>query len=505
MTAATPEPRGRRRRASSRAGRDVALARYPGTPFRSRAGDAARLRRSARRSRSSSSCRSSGASHLAQDAAGDAGLRPLAGQPDLGVPRGRSPSFSFARYAANSFGPRGDGHLFERLPLLARRLRVRAPAVPGPRAAVHARPRDADDPRPAAARARLPDADDFPLFHWNLVGTYQGYILIKLVTATNLFLMRQYFLTIPRDFEEAAKLDGAGYFKTFWRVMLPLAGAGARGRRDPQLPGDVERLLLAADHPRFGIPTTTRCRRHRAVQFQYQTLWPQLMAASVIAIAADRDHLRLLPALLRRRRGLGGGEGMSSDCRRAAPRLACATRSRAVRDFYEQSWRLVAAERRCSRCRRARARRGGPFAARARARAPARPGCAGAHALRRDAARRRASSGSPTRSTGCALHWRRGLALGLLVTPASLAGAFAIAFYVAARGRVAARVSCCYLLAVFASAPAPPLAARGRRADAACARVLARTATALVRRPAPRSRLGARAARSSTCSASPRR
>ncbi len=41
--------------------------------------------------------------------------------------------------------------------------------------------------------------------------------------AENLFLMRQYFLTIPRDFEEAAKLDGAGYFKTYWRVMLPLA------------------------------------------------------------------------------------------------------------------------------------------------------------------------------------------------------------------------------------------------------------------------------------------
>ena len=36
--------------------------------------------------------------------------------------------------------------------------------------------------------------------------------------------MRQYFLTIPKDYEEAAKLDGAGYFKTYWRVMLPLAG-----------------------------------------------------------------------------------------------------------------------------------------------------------------------------------------------------------------------------------------------------------------------------------------
>ena len=49
-------------------------------------------------------------------------------------------------------------------------------------------------------------------------------MLIKLVLATNLFFMRQYFLTIPRDFEEAAKLDNAGHFKTFWKVMLPLTG-----------------------------------------------------------------------------------------------------------------------------------------------------------------------------------------------------------------------------------------------------------------------------------------
>ena len=67
------------------------------------------------------------------------------------------------------------------------------------------------------------------LTNWHLIGNFSGYILINLVTATNLFFMRQYFLTIPKDFEEAAKLDGAGYFKTFWRVMLPLAAAGDRG------------------------------------------------------------------------------------------------------------------------------------------------------------------------------------------------------------------------------------------------------------------------------------
>src|SRR5581483_7345054 len=81
----------------------------------------------------------------------------------------------------------------------------------------------------AFARLRFPLRE--PLFllvlamltNWHLIGNFTGYILINLVTATTLFLMRQYFLTIPKDFEEAAKLDGAGYFKTFWRIMLPLA------------------------------------------------------------------------------------------------------------------------------------------------------------------------------------------------------------------------------------------------------------------------------------------
>lgn len=37
------------------------------------------------------------------------------------------------------------------------------------------------------------------------------------------FLMRQFFLTIPRDLEDAARIDGAGRFTIFWRIFLPLA------------------------------------------------------------------------------------------------------------------------------------------------------------------------------------------------------------------------------------------------------------------------------------------
>lgn len=37
-----------------------------------------------------------------------------------------------------------------------------------------------------------------------------------------IFLLRQFFLTIPRDLEEAAHIDGCGYLRTFWNVMVPL-------------------------------------------------------------------------------------------------------------------------------------------------------------------------------------------------------------------------------------------------------------------------------------------
>lgn len=37
-----------------------------------------------------------------------------------------------------------------------------------------------------------------------------------------IFLMRQFFLSLPRDMDEAALLDGAGYFRIFWSILLPL-------------------------------------------------------------------------------------------------------------------------------------------------------------------------------------------------------------------------------------------------------------------------------------------
>jgi multiple sugar transport system permease protein len=110
-----------------------------------------------------------------------------------------------------------------------------------------------------------------------------GVILIQLVLAANLFLMRQYFLTIPRDLEEAAKLDSAGYFKTYRKVMLPLAGPALAAVAILTFQGMWNGLfwpvVLLQDQSQYTIPIGI-------AQFiqKYTTLWPQLMAASVIAI-----------------------------------------------------------------------------------------------------------------------------------------------------------------------------------------------------------------------------
>jgi len=55
------------------------------------------------------------------------------------------------------------------------------------------------------------------------VNTYQGLILPGLFSAFGVFLLRQSFMTLPRDLEEAAFMDWANHFTIFWRIILPLS------------------------------------------------------------------------------------------------------------------------------------------------------------------------------------------------------------------------------------------------------------------------------------------
>ncbi|HEV3432091.1 MAG TPA: sn-glycerol-3-phosphate ABC transporter permease UgpE [Paraburkholderia sp.] len=57
----------------------------------------------------------------------------------------------------------------------------------------------------------------------HLTNTYAGLTLPLIASATATFLFRQFFLTLPNELIEAARIDGAGALRFFWDVVLPLS------------------------------------------------------------------------------------------------------------------------------------------------------------------------------------------------------------------------------------------------------------------------------------------
>ena len=60
------------------------------------------------------------------------------------------------------------------------------------------------------------------LVRLSLVDTFAGVVLPNAITVFNVFLLRQAFLSIPRELEDAGRIDGANEFVLWWRIMLPL-------------------------------------------------------------------------------------------------------------------------------------------------------------------------------------------------------------------------------------------------------------------------------------------
>ena len=61
------------------------------------------------------------------------------------------------------------------------------------------------------------------LFEMNWLDTYQGLIIPRATSAFGIFMLRQFFMTVPRELDEAARIDGANHLRIYWRIILPLA------------------------------------------------------------------------------------------------------------------------------------------------------------------------------------------------------------------------------------------------------------------------------------------
>lgn len=59
-----------------------------------------------------------------------------------------------------------------------------------------------------------------------LVNTVPGLIVPRMTNAFGIFFMRQFFLSLPRDLEDAGRVDGASEWRIYWQIMIPLAVPG---------------------------------------------------------------------------------------------------------------------------------------------------------------------------------------------------------------------------------------------------------------------------------------
>jgi multiple sugar transport system permease protein len=115
-------------------------------------------------------------------------------------------------------------------------------------------------------------------------GQYLAVVAVLAIAGTSIFLLRQYFLSIPLDLEEAARIDGAGFFTTFWRVMLPLAGPALAAVAILQFQGTWNTFFWAVvflqDPAHYTIPIGLLFFRFAG---GVATNWPPLMAVVVMA------------------------------------------------------------------------------------------------------------------------------------------------------------------------------------------------------------------------------
>ncbi|OGS34840.1 MAG: sugar ABC transporter permease [Elusimicrobia bacterium RIFOXYC2_FULL_34_12] len=117
----------------------------------------------------------------------------------------------------------------------------------------------------------------------NWINTYKALIIPMMFTAYGTFMLRQFFMTIPKDLEDAAVMDGCTKFGIYWRVILPLSKPALATLATFTFLGNWNNfmwpLIVTNSEEMRTLPVGLA-----AFQGLYTTDWTLLMAASVIVI-----------------------------------------------------------------------------------------------------------------------------------------------------------------------------------------------------------------------------
>jgi multiple sugar transport system permease protein len=121
------------------------------------------------------------------------------------------------------------------------------------------------------------------LLNAHLVNTYGALLVLYFLQPAYILLMTQFFKSIPRDLEEAAIVDGMGWFGIFWKIILPLARPALLATGILTFAGMwngfFDWLIYMQDSTMYNIQLGL-------VTFRgaYQNQWNLIMAGSVLAI-----------------------------------------------------------------------------------------------------------------------------------------------------------------------------------------------------------------------------
>lgn len=114
------------------------------------------------------------------------------------------------------------------------------------------------------------------------VNTYQAVILPSVFTAYGTFMLRQFFLTIPREIEDAARIDGCSPLGLYWRIALPLSTPALAALSIVAFVGSWRSfmwpLIVSSSEDLFNLPLGLTLFRGMYTDPD----WPLLMAGSMV-------------------------------------------------------------------------------------------------------------------------------------------------------------------------------------------------------------------------------
>ncbi|WP_037896935.1 carbohydrate ABC transporter permease [Streptomyces sp. NRRL S-920] len=115
-----------------------------------------------------------------------------------------------------------------------------------------------------------------------LLNSAPALFLPGMFSAFGTFMLRQFFLALPRELEEAARIDGAGSFRIFWSIMLPLIRPALAALAVITAMWSWNDLLwpLIVNTDPAKMPISAGL---TSLEGQYETNYPVMMAGSVIA------------------------------------------------------------------------------------------------------------------------------------------------------------------------------------------------------------------------------